>query len=235
MKMARTDTRTARILRFARRLAFAVAAFFLVILGGHGVTRGQAGATVVLAGGLGLDEARISLSADGTTYLITSPRPLEVTGTVCAQVSGEPDRLECRATAVGGFRYEGGPGDSTVIVGRSVPVPVTLRGGTGNDLLVGGAGNDLLVGGPGENVLIGGAGNDRLVGGPSDDLLIGGPGHDTCVGGGGKDAAVGCEAEKGIAVNCASPAELRAAGNSPCARWGRLHPAAIASLDRVAR
>lgn len=233
IEMPTPSRTTGRVLRFSRRLALAVGALSLVMLAGQDVAPSQAGLTVVLAGGSGLDEARISLSADGRAYVIESPRPLEVTGSVCRVAAGDRDRLECPATAVGGFRYEGGPGNSTVIVGGSVRVPVTLRGGTGDDLLVGGSGNDLLVGGRGEDVLVGGAGNDRLNGGRGDDLLVGGPGHDVCTGGGGEDAAVGCEVEQGIAVDCASLSELRAAGNSPCARWGRGHPGALAQLARV--
>jgi RTX calcium-binding nonapeptide repeat (4 copies) len=196
----------------------------------------SAGVTVVLAGGSGPAELRISLSADGSSYLISSSTPLETGGDVCSNPPGDPDQLSCRAVAVAGFDFNGGPGDNTVIVGKSVPAPVTLRGGSGNDLLVGGGGDDTLIGGPGENVLIGGPGADHLYGGADDDLLIGGPGHDVCNGGAGENAALGCEVEKNVAVSCASLGELRAAaGPSPCARWARHHPGAISRLPSLRR
>lgn len=206
-----------------------LASFLLV-----GTAAAEDGVNVVLKGGGGADHVRISLSADGTTYLISSSTQLQGGGGVCVGSAEGPDELSCRATAVAGFVFDGGAGGDSVIVSARVPVPVTLRGGPGDDLLVGGGGNDLLLGGSGEDVLLGGPGNNRLVGGPGDDLLDGGPGHNTCIGGGGEDAAVDCQVEKGIAVNCASLRELRAtAGTSPCARWGRSHPGALALLAQA--
>jgi Ca2+-binding RTX toxin-like protein len=199
-------------------------------------TRRAGGATIVLAGGAGPDDIRISLSSDGRTYWINSATALEAGGSVCSNPPGEPDQLSCPASAVAGFDFNGGPGDDTTIVGKTVPVPVALRGGDGEDLLVGGGGDDLLIGGPGENVLIGGPGDDRLYGGPEDDLLIGGPGYDSCNGGGGENAALGCEVTTHITANCSSPHELLAAiGPSRCARWARRHPGAISRLASLRR
>jgi Ca2+-binding RTX toxin-like protein len=200
------------------------------------IMRSAGGVTVILAGGSGPDEIHISLSADGRTYWISSAGPLETGGDVCSNPPGEPNRLSCEAAAVAAFYFNGGEGDDTVIVGKSVPAPVRLRGGGGDDLLVGGGGDDLLIGGPGENVLVGGPGDDHLHGGPGDDLLIGGPGRDYCNGGGGDNASVGCDVEENIEVSCASIHELRAAiGSSPCARWGRRHSAALARLALLRR
>jgi Ca2+-binding RTX toxin-like protein len=50
------------------------------------------------------------------------------------------------------------------------PVPVTVFGGRGADIIVGGDANDLLFGGPGD---------DRLRGGPGGDVLSGEEGSDT--------------------------------------------------------
>lgn len=225
-----------RIASFTAKLALAVALLFVAALASQAPVRAKSdGVVVVLSGASGLDEAHISLNADGRSYVIASPAPLEISGGVCANPPGGPNQLECPAPAVAGFRFNGGPGESTVVVSPSVPVPVTLRGGAGNDLLVGGGGNDLLIGGPGENVLLGGPGDDRLLGGNGDDLLIGGPGYDTCIGGRGEDAAVGCDQQKKIAVSCATVRELRAGEHSPCARWGRRHPDAMARLASLAR
>jgi len=63
-------------------------------------------------------------------------------------------------------------------------IPLTLKGGKGNDRLTGGLANDTLVGA---------RGNDRLKGGKGNDKLKGGPGDDTCNGGPGKDTERGCE------------------------------------------
>jgi RTX calcium-binding nonapeptide repeat (4 copies) len=202
---------------------------------GEAIATGSAhGAIVLLAGGSESDEIQISLSADGSTYWISSSLPLEAGGGVCSNPPGSPDQLSCSAAEVASFEFNGGSGDNTVIVGKTVPAPLKLRGGGGNDLLVGGAGNDLLIGGAGENVLVGGAGDDHLYGGAGDDLLIGGPGYDVCNGGAGNNAALGCNVSKNITATCSSLGELRSAvGPSPCARWARHHPWAIARLSSV--
>ncbi|MGH2947419.1 MAG: calcium-binding protein, partial [Solirubrobacteraceae bacterium] len=59
-----------------------------------------------------------------------------------------------------------------------VPLPVTLLGGPGSDVLATGAGADRVRGGDG---------NDRLDAGPGDDVLDGGLGYDVLEGGEGDD------------------------------------------------
>ncbi len=151
---------------------------------------------VVLAGGPEDNSISIALSADGRQYVITSIAALEVASGICAHPEGDPFTLTCAATKIGGFEVNGNGGGDSVVLSREVPVPVTLRGGPGDDRLVGGAGNDKLVGGPGDDVLIGrgggdwlygGPGNDKLRGGSGDDLLRGGPGRDQLFGGSGRD------------------------------------------------
>ncbi len=170
--------------------------------GGVSVKTASASSTgqisLVLAGGAGPDEIHISLSADGRTYVIDSATTLEGGGGPCTNPPDYPDELDCEAVAISGIWYNGGPGDDEVVVARNVPVPVTLRGGPGNDLLVGGAGNDKLIGGSGNDTLIGRAGNDALYGGPGDDKLVGGPGEDICVGGPGHDTARSCETIRSV-------------------------------------
>ena len=68
--------------------------------------------------------------------------------------------------------------------------PVTVTGGTGNDVLTGGDGNDILRGGSGDDTLNGGNGNDRLLGNVGDDQLTGGLGNDSLDGGAGTDRIV---------------------------------------------
>lgn len=140
---------------------------------------------VVLAGSPGNDRITIELSADGRTYGIESATPLEVGGTVCTHPEKRLEMLSCEATAIAGFEINTGAGNDVVTLGRTVPVPATIRGGEGDDVLTGGAGNDKLIGGPGDDELNGRGGNDMLMGGPGDDTLNGGPGEDKLIGGGG--------------------------------------------------
>ncbi|HWB70163.1 MAG TPA: hypothetical protein VG518_09330 [Solirubrobacterales bacterium] len=151
---------------------------------------------VLLAGGDQSNMISIQLSADGRTYTIDSIVPLEVGGSICTNPPETSTELVCQAASVGGFEVNAGIGDDSVTVGKTVPVPVTLRGGPGNDRLTGGAANDKLVGGPGNDRLIGrggadylagGEGEDTLVGGSGDDILRGGPGFDVLYGGSGSN------------------------------------------------
>jgi Ca2+-binding RTX toxin-like protein len=132
---------------------------------------------LVLAGSPGDDRITIELSADGRAYEIESATPLEVAGTVCAHPEKRPEALLCEAAPIAGFEINTGAGDDTVTLGRTVPVPATIRGGEGDDVLTGGAGADKLIGGPGNDELNGRGGNDLLIGGPGNDVLIGGPGQ----------------------------------------------------------
>jgi Ca2+-binding RTX toxin-like protein len=140
---------------------------------------------VVLAGSPGDDRITINLSADGRSYEIESATPLEVGGSVCTHPEKRAEILSCEATAIAGFEINTGAGNDTVTLGRTVPVPATIRGGEGDDVLTGGAGNDKLIGGPGNDELNGRGGDDELLGGPGDDVLIGGPGEDRLFGGSG--------------------------------------------------
>lgn len=143
--------------------------------------------TVLLAGGGEANVIKIWLSADGRQYVIDSVVQLEVGGTVCAHPEANPNELLCDAPAIAGFEVNAGGGDDSVSVAKDVIVPVTLRGGAGDDVLVGGGGPDKLVGGNGNDRLVGWRGDDLLYGGPGEDLLIGGPGADLLYGGFGQD------------------------------------------------
>jgi Ca2+-binding RTX toxin-like protein len=132
---------------------------------------------LVLAGSPGEDRITIELSADGRSYEIESAAPLEVGGSVCAHPEKLTTELLCEATPIAGFEINTGAGDDIVTLGRTVPVPATIRGGDGDDALTGGAGTDKLIGGPGGDELVGRGGNDLLVGGPGTDKLTGGSGQ----------------------------------------------------------
>lgn len=148
---------------------------------------GEAQLTVLLAGGAEANAISITASADGHSYVIDSGAPLEVGGDVCSHPEGQPNELVCEAASIGGFEVNSGAGDDVVTVAREITLPVTLRGGAGNDDLVGGAGNDRLIGGAGDDRLIGRAGADSLFGGPGDDRLIGCSGNDLLRGEAGED------------------------------------------------
>jgi Ca2+-binding RTX toxin-like protein len=151
------------------------------------VAAAEASVNVVLAGSPGDDHITIELSADGTAYEIASATPLEVGGTVCTHPEKRLEALSCEATAIAGFEINTGAGNDVVTLGKNVPVPATIRGGEGDDVLTGGAGADKLIGGPGDDELNGRGGNDLLMGGAGNDVLIGGPGTDTLNGGSGQN------------------------------------------------
>ncbi len=147
--------------------------------------------TVLLAGGEEANSIKIWLSPDGREYVIDSLVQLEVGGSVCAHPEDNPNELVCAAPSIAGFEVNSGAGDDYVSVARNITVPVTMRGGAGNDVLLGGAGPDKLIGGQGNDRLVGWRGDDVLYGGPGDDVLIGGPGDDILGGGSGTDTLVG--------------------------------------------
>jgi Ca2+-binding RTX toxin-like protein len=147
--------------------------------------------TVLLAGGSEPNTISISLSADGRSYTIESASPLEVGGTVCTHPEGMENELICEAAPIGGFEVNAGAGPDSVSVGRAVPVPVTMRGGAGEDRLAGGGGDDKLLGGSGDDVLVGRPGADSLYGGPGNDRLVGCSGNDLLSGGSGEDTLLG--------------------------------------------
>lgn len=159
------------------------------------VTPAQAGsgAVVILAGDEQANTISIIVSSTGAGFVIDSAAPLEVGGGVCTHPEGMTTELICDASKISGFEVNAGGGDDQVTIGRMVGVPVTLRGGPGNDRLIGGGSTlgDKLIGGPGDDELVGRSGPDLLYGGPGDDSLLGGPDDDRLVGGSGNDVLRG--------------------------------------------
>lgn len=133
----------------------------------------------------------VSLSADGRSYLIVSTIALEVGGDICTHPEEISNELSCKATAIAGFEVNAGGGADFVYFAGDVPVPVTIRGGPGNDVLTGGGAADKIIGGPGDDLLTGRRGDDWILGGPGRDRLFGGPGNDQLRGGPEKDKLVG--------------------------------------------
>jgi Ca2+-binding RTX toxin-like protein len=142
---------------------------------------------LLISGGRENNGFHISLSADGRNYLILSTVPLEVGGNLCEHPEEVPTELSCTAPAIAGFEVNSGGGGDSVFFTSDITVPVTVRGGVGNDRLYGGGGADKLVGGPDDDLLVGRRGSDWILGGPGRDRLLGGPGNDQLRGGPGKD------------------------------------------------
>jgi Ca2+-binding RTX toxin-like protein len=148
--------------------------------------------TLLISGGPGNSGLNISLTPDGRQYTILSTEPLEVGGNICEHPQEEiPNELLCTATAIAGFEVNAGAGSDSVYFSSDIPVPVTARGGAGNDRLIGGGASDKLIGGPDRDYLEGRRGDDWLLGGPGPDTLLGGPGNDQLRGGPDKDKIVG--------------------------------------------
>ncbi len=154
--------------------------------------------TVVLAGGAAQNMMRIWLTPDGRSYVIDSVVPLEVGGTICVNPPDIQNELICNAPSVAGFEVNAGSGNDSIAVSSSVSIPVTMRGGGGNDALLGGGGPDKLIGGEGNDSLNGRAGDDLVYGGPGNDSLFGGGGNDVLRGGTGQDSLGGGAGENSI-------------------------------------
>lgn len=154
--------------------------------------------TVVLAGGTAQSMIYIWLTPDGRGYVIDSVAPLEVGGTICENPPGNSNELICQAPMVAGFEVNAGSDDDQVSVSRAVTIPVTMRGGPGDDLLIGGSGPDKLIGGDGDDRLSGRGGDDLIFGGPGRDIVRGANGDDIVRGGPGEDIAVGGSGENDV-------------------------------------
>jgi Ca2+-binding RTX toxin-like protein len=99
-------------------------------------------------------------------------------------------------------------GHDIVVTTSNVTKPMTIDGGSGNDLLTGGSGLNVIVGEAGHDVIFGGAasdtilagsGNDDLFGLGGNDVLVGGDGNDMLDGGLGRDLVIGSQDEDSLA------------------------------------
>jgi Ca2+-binding RTX toxin-like protein len=146
---------------------------------------------LLISGGNDNNAFHVALSPDGRSYTIVSTIALEVGGDICDHPEEIPNELFCRATAIAGFEVNSAGGSDSVFFTSDIPVPVTIRGGPGNDRLIGGGAADKIVGGPGDDVVTGRRGDDWILGGPGTDRLFGGPGNDQLRGGPDEDKLVG--------------------------------------------
>jgi len=117
--------------------------------------------------------------------------------------AGHPSESSVSAAAVARIEVFGEGGNDRIFLNsdavrgqQALSKPVSVWGGSGNDLIVAGAGPETIYGGDGNDTIYGGAGNDRIYGEGGDDrisagsgntLVDGGPGHNLMVGGRGND------------------------------------------------
>lgn len=113
---------------------------------------------------------------------------------------GVAGRAESRVSAAAVSRIEvfGESGNDRIFLNsdavrgqQALTKPVTVWGGSGNDLIVAGAGNETIYGGDGNDTIYGGAGNDRIYGEGGDDRIVAGSGNTVIDGGPGRNLMVG--------------------------------------------
>ena len=143
--------------------------------------------TLLISGDSENSGLHVSLSPDGRDYVILSTAPLEVGGSLCSHPEEAPNELFCKAPSIAGFEVNAAGGSDVVYFTSDIPVPVTIRGGSGADRLTGGGASDKIVGGPDKDLLTGRRGDDWILGGPGPDKISGGPGNDQLHGGPDKD------------------------------------------------
>ncbi|HYE19255.1 MAG TPA: hypothetical protein VEA69_12470 [Tepidisphaeraceae bacterium] len=142
-----------------------------------------------------VNRLRFGVSPDGTLTVYGTNAPDDITisqqiaGQVEVVVNGE-QRL-FRSADVKRIVVDARGGPDTVLADVSVVLPLTLLGGSGDDVLGGGSAADDVRGGDGADVLLGNAGDDALDGGLGRDVAIGGLGKDAIGGGGDDDVLIG--------------------------------------------
>jgi Ca2+-binding RTX toxin-like protein len=165
---------------------------------GGGEASTAAGNELILNGDGGSNQIAVSLTSDGTGFLIFNSGGFHAVYAPCTRVS--QTQVRCPTAGVGQITSALDTGNDTFTIAPEVRLLSriegdegldTLNGGGGPDNLAGGAGADHVYGGRGADHLAGGLGKDVLAGGPGRDLLSGGPGVDTLRGGRGRDTLFG--------------------------------------------
>ncbi|MGU3363103.1 cadherin-like domain-containing protein [Methylobacterium sp. M6A4_1b] len=154
-----------------------------IVSGGDGDDRLEGGGgDDVLADGGGRD---VALGQDGDDVLVAARDGAE---DVLDGGDGA-DTLDLTATTMGVSVDLAAGVSAGSETGRDRLVSIeTVRGGSGDDVLLGSSAAETLAGGAGEDRLAGGGGDDRLEGGPGADALSDGAGSDVVSGGAGDDA-----------------------------------------------
>ena len=128
-------------------------------------------------------------------------RPGSVPGEVFVSVNGRDEPTGGNPhTGVTSILFEGQGGNDRFTVQSGISVPVTARGGDGNDVLVlgdntaeveGGEGNDIITLGSGAAIVRGDEGDDDITGSDGNDTIYAGPGRDLIKARGGNDRIFG--------------------------------------------
>lgn len=150
------------------------------------LNQGLDGSSLVVQGGPGNDDLRVSQSSAGWTVADAAP---VVAGDGCGNQA--PEVVVCAGTAPQALVViTGGAGDDRIVLDGSVPPSAQVRanGNAGSDTLEGGPGDDQLE--AGENYNGPDDGNDTLVGNAGNDVLYADPGADRLEGGAGDDLLV---------------------------------------------
>ncbi|WP_197456009.1 right-handed parallel beta-helix repeat-containing protein [Stieleria neptunia] len=98
-----------------------------------------------------------------------------------------PNRVVIDPGTITRLVVTGSSRSDVILVDGTLPVPVTILGGDGDDYLQGSIHDDYISGGFGNDIILGMAGNDDLAGDGDDDILFGDYGNDTLDGGSGND------------------------------------------------
>ncbi|MBF9036352.1 hypothetical protein HKCCE2091_19100 [Rhodobacterales bacterium HKCCE2091] len=117
---------------------------------------------------------------------------VEIDGFVVATIKGSEGPIEVEKLLAATEFTGGSPASVSLLDALGDPVPYTVSGTAGDDLLgaVPGLGTT-IAGGPGDDTLNGRGKDDVLLGGPGEDELNGANGSDTLYGGGDNDVLVG--------------------------------------------
>lgn len=126
-------------------------------------------------GGGGVDETQVNASqvTDGMTVKAT---PAGFRFDRITAITFGIDIVDVDRLAINGFG-----GNDTLVTDPGVTLPMTIDGGSGDDVITTGEGADVVNGGDGNDTLNGAGGGDRLIGDRGNDTFNGGEGDDTTV------------------------------------------------------
>jgi Ca2+-binding RTX toxin-like protein len=156
----------------------------------------------VLAGGFGSDVIAGSMGTDRVSYAGRTDGVTVALGSTGANAGSANDGAPGARDTVSEFDVEGVIGsEGADNLSGHTPVPFTLDGRGGPDVITGGDAASVLLGGDGNDNITGGAGDETLEGGDHDDVLDGGFGGDAIDGQAGSDMATYASRSEGVTVD----------------------------------
>lgn len=164
-----------------------------IVISREQVTGGdQFADTLVINGGAGDDNVRVSQRGNGVLDVTINGQPFEITLAAQQQLGvrgGDGnDVIHAASNVRVNMDVQGGDGNDTITTGRGRD---RVDGGAGDDVINTGRGRDDVFGNTGNDTIDAGAGNDVVYGGDGDDILRGGQGRDYIEGGRGVDTLEG--------------------------------------------